>query len=87
MIIFWTFVIAALLGYVFGHYIKPNYRLQKAIKEARQTGVALLAAGNQGVYKTIVTDHNQSSELVVEVKELAVTQGGAGKGRVPECVL
>ncbi|GAA4435757.1 hypothetical protein GCM10023188_28010 [Pontibacter saemangeumensis] len=79
MIIFWTFVIGAVLGYVFGHYLKPNHRLRKAIAAARQTGTALLEEENRGVYKTIVTDQNKSSELVVEVKELAVTQGGQAK--------
>lgn len=79
MIIFWTFVIGAVLGYVFGHYIKPNRRLQKAIEAARKTGTLLLEEEHKGIYKTIVTDQNQSSELVVEVKELAVTQGGKVK--------
>lgn len=79
MIIFWTFVMAAVLGYMFGHYIKPNYRLREAIKAARQIGIAALEEENKGVYKTIVTDQNQSSELVVEVKELAVTRGGQVK--------
>ena len=79
MIIFWTFVIGAVLGYVFGHYIKPNYRLQKALQELRQKSIAVLEEGKKGIYKTIVTEHNQSSELVVEVKELAVTQTGLVK--------
>ena len=79
MLIFWTFVIAAVLGYVAGHYIKPNHRLHKAIKQAREIGNSLLQQGNKGVYKTIVTDNNQSSELVIEVKELAVTSGGQVK--------
>lgn len=79
MIIFWTFVIAALLGYMFGHYIRPNLRLRQAIQEARSTAAAALEEGNKGVYRTIVTDHNQSSELVVEVKELAVTKAGQVK--------
>ncbi|AKD04195.1 hypothetical protein POKO110462_11515 [Pontibacter korlensis] len=79
MLIFWTFVIGAVLGYVFGYYIKPNFRLRKAIKAAREACVAVLQEGNKGVYRTVVTDHNQSSELVVEVKELAVTQAGQVK--------
>ncbi|MBC5991424.1 hypothetical protein [Pontibacter cellulosilyticus] len=79
MIIFWTFVIGAVLGYVFGHYIKPNYRLQKVLKELRAKSIAALEEGNKGVYKTIVTEHEQSSELVVEVQELAVTQSGLVK--------
>ncbi|WP_242928285.1 YhcB family protein [Pontibacter vulgaris] len=79
MLIFWTLVIGAILGYVFGYYIKPNQRLRKAIKEARETCAAVLEESSKGVYKTIVTDHNQSSELVVEVKELAVTKSGQVK--------
>ena len=79
MIIFWTFVIGAVLGYVFGHYIKPNHRLRKALDAARETGRALLEEEHKGVYKTIVSENNKSSELVVEVKELAVTQGGQVK--------
>ncbi|MDQ3292112.1 MAG: hypothetical protein M3Q05_12570, partial [Bacteroidota bacterium] len=31
------------------------------------------------VYKTVVTENNKSSELVVEVKELAITQSGQVK--------
>lgn len=79
MLIFWTLVIGAVLGYVFGHYIKPNYKLRQAIQEVRQTLVDVLEEKNKGVYKTIITDHNQSSELIVEVKELAVTSGGQVK--------
>lgn len=79
MILFWMFVIGAVLGYVFGHYIKPNRRLQKAIQEARRASMAVLEEGNTGVYRTVVSDHSQSSELVVEVKELAVTQAGQVK--------
>ncbi|WP_165838209.1 hypothetical protein [Pontibacter arcticus] len=79
MLIFWIFVIGALLGYLFGYFIKPNLTLRNAIKEARDKGMLALQEHNKGVYKTIVTDHNQSSELVVEVKELAVTSGGQVK--------
>ncbi|WP_266205159.1 hypothetical protein [Pontibacter kalidii] len=79
MLIFWTLVIGAVLGYMFGYYIKPNQRLQKAIEQARQASMAVLEQGRQGVYRTVVTDHNQQSELVVEVKELAVTQAGQVK--------
>ncbi len=39
----------------------------------------MLEDEKKGVYKTIVTDNQKSSELVVEVKELAVTQGGQVK--------
>ncbi|MBF9254727.1 hypothetical protein I2I11_15585 [Pontibacter sp. 172403-2] len=79
MIIFWVFVIGVLLGYMFGHFIKPNLRLRQAIQEARSTAVAALKEENKGVYRTIVTEQNQSSELVVEVRELAVTSGGQVK--------
>ncbi|WP_299821508.1 hypothetical protein [uncultured Pontibacter sp.] len=79
MLIFWTLVIGAILGYIFGHYIRPNTRLQAALKEVRAKSIAALEEGNKGVYKTIVTDHNQSSELVTEVKELAVTEAGQVK--------
>ncbi len=79
MLIFWTLVVGALLGYLFGHYVQPNQRLKKAIKEARESCVAALTEGKKGVYRTVVTDHNQSSELIVEVKELAVTQAGQVK--------
>ncbi|MDX5483245.1 MAG: YhcB family protein, partial [Hymenobacteraceae bacterium] len=79
MLIFWTFVIGAVLGYVFGYYIKPNHRLRKAIGTAKEALKAALEEGNKGVYRTVVTDHNQTSELTVEVKELAVTQAGQVK--------
>ncbi|MCX2740722.1 hypothetical protein [Pontibacter anaerobius] len=79
MLFFWIFVIGAVLGYVFGHYVKPNRKLHKAIQQARLAGQSMLEEGNQGVYRTIVTDHNQTSELVVEVKELAVTRAGQVK--------
>ncbi|QCR21544.1 hypothetical protein [Pontibacter sp. SGAir0037] len=79
MVIFLTALIAAFLGYVYGQYIKPNQRLQRVIAETKAKCMAALAEGNKGVYKTIVTDHNDSSELVVEVKELAVTQSGQVK--------
>jgi transcription elongation factor GreA-like protein len=79
MLIFWTLVIGALLGYMFGHYIRPNLRLREAIRETRKKGAALLGEQNKGVYRTIVTDQNQSSELVVEVRELAVTKSGQVK--------
>src|SRR5690606_6180879 len=38
-----------------------------------------LDEGNRGVYKTIVSDDNGTSELVVEIKELATTEGGQVK--------
>lgn len=76
---FWIFVIAAALGYIIGHYVHPNIRLRKAISEAKEIGKKALGEGNQGVYRTIITDHNQSSELVVEVREQAVTKSGQVK--------
>lgn len=79
MLFFWTFVIGAALGYIFGHYLKPNRRLRKVIQEARQANMAVLEEGNKGVYRTVVTEHDQTSELVVEVKELAVTKAGQVK--------
>lgn len=72
-------MLGALVGYVFGYYIRPNQRLRNTIRETKEKCRAALEEGNKGVYKTIVTDQHKSSELVVEVKELAVTQGGQVK--------
>jgi len=77
--IFWTFVIAFMIGYIYGYYIKPKYKIRNTLKELRERCIAALEESNKGVYKTIVTDNNKSSELVVEVKELAVTQQGQVK--------
>ena len=79
MLIFWTFFIGAILGYIIGNYVAPNRRLQAAIREVRQQCVAALEEGNKGVYKTLVTENGRSSELVVEVRELAVTKTGQVK--------
>jgi len=79
MLIFWTLVVGALLGYVFGHYIKPNLRLRESIREAKRLGNAVIESENMGVYRTIVTDKGQTSELTVEVKEIAVTSAGQVK--------
>ncbi|WP_204281967.1 hypothetical protein [Pontibacter burrus] len=79
MIIFWTFVIGAVLGYLIGHYVRPNMRLRQSLEKAKQLAGTMLQEGHKGVYKTIVTDNNQTSELIVEVKELAVTKGGQVK--------
>lgn len=79
MIIFVTAITAFLIGYLYGHKIRPNKRLHNALKEARESCKAVLEEGNKGVYKTIVSDKNKSSELVVEVKELAVTKNGQVK--------
>lgn len=79
MLLFWIFVIGAVLGYMYGHYLKPNLSLRKAIQEAREASQAVLQEGHQGVYRTVVSDHNEQSELVVEVKELAITQAGMVK--------
>jgi hypothetical protein len=81
MFIFWTFVIGALLGYVYGYYIRPKQRLRQAIREVREQCIAALEGGNKGVYRTIVTDNNRSSELVVEIQEQALTQNGQVKVR------
>ncbi|MGV3587454.1 MAG: hypothetical protein ACO1OF_10650 [Adhaeribacter sp.] len=79
MAIFLTFILAATLGYIYGHYIRPKQLLRSAIKEVRQKCIAVLEGGHKGLYRTIITDNNQSSELVVEVKELAVTKTGQVK--------
>ncbi|QMU29296.1 hypothetical protein [Adhaeribacter radiodurans] len=80
MAIFWTFIIGALLGYIYGYHIRPKQRLKYAVREVRDKCVAALEEGNKGVYKTVVTNSaNKSSELVVEVKELAITQSGQVK--------
>lgn len=79
MAIFLTFVIAFLFGYVYGYRIKPNQRLRKTIQTVKEQCAAVLDEGNRGVYKTIVSDDNGTSELVVEIKELATTEGGQVK--------
>ena len=79
MLVFLTFVIAFVLGYFYGHNIRPNNRLREAIREVKEKCMAALEEGNRGVYKTFVTEDNKSSELVAEVKELAVTQQGQVK--------
>jgi spore cortex formation protein SpoVR/YcgB (stage V sporulation) len=53
--------------------------LRNALIEAKEKCRLALEEGHKGVYKTIVTDQNKSSELVVEVKELAITQTGQVK--------
>lgn len=79
MLIFWALIIGAALGYLYGHRIKPNRKLQRAIQTAKHACAFALQQGNKGVYRTIITDHNQTSELTVEVEELAVTQAGQVK--------
>jgi hypothetical protein len=79
MIIFLCSLIAFLIGHLYGHKIRPNKRLRKALKEVTDSCTAVLEEGNKGVFKTIVTENNRSSELVVEVKELAVTRTGKVK--------
>ena len=74
-----TFIIGALLGYIYGYYIRPKQRLHQTIQEVRQKCISALQGGNRGVYKTIVTDNSRSSELVVEIQEQAVTQNGQVK--------
>lgn len=77
--IFLVFIIAFFLGYFYGYRIKPNQQLREARRELREKCKAVLEEGRKGVYKTIVMDQNKSSELVVEVKELAVTEAGQVK--------
>jgi hypothetical protein len=77
--IFWIFIIGALLGYIYGYYIRPKQQLRQTIREVRQQCLAALEGGNKGVYRTIVTDNDRSSELVVEIQEQAVTQNGQVK--------
>lgn len=77
--IIFTFVFAFLLGYIYGYRIKPNQRLREKTREVRDKYKAILEEGRKGVYKTIVMDEHKSSELVVEVKELAVTELGQVK--------
>ncbi|WP_210465332.1 MULTISPECIES: hypothetical protein [Rufibacter] len=79
MAIFFAFILAAILGYIYGHRIRPNKRLQKTLRELKEKCSAVLEDEKKGVYKTIVTENQKSSELVVEVKELAVTQAGQVK--------
>lgn len=79
MAIFLTFVFAFLFGYIYGYRIKPNQRLRQTIQTVKEQCAAVLDEGNRGVYKTIVSDDNGTSELVVEIKELATTEGGQVK--------
>ncbi|WP_205502466.1 hypothetical protein [Rufibacter psychrotolerans] len=72
-------ILAAFLGYIYGNRIRPNQKLRKALAEVRQKCQAVLEEGRKGVYKTLVQEEQKSSELVVEVKELAVTQAGQVK--------
>lgn len=67
------------MGYIVGHYIVPNRHLRKALHDVRKQCAVALEEGNKGVYKTIVNDNGKSSELVVEVRELAVTKTGQVK--------
>lgn len=62
-----------------GHYVMPNRKLRQALHDVRTQCAAALEEGNKGVYKTIVTDNGKSSELVVEVRELAITKTGQVK--------
>ena len=79
MLLFWTFVIGAALGYLIGHFLKPNIRLRQSIQEAKRICGTVLQEGNKGIYKTIITDQHKTSELIVEIRELAVTKGGQVK--------
>lgn len=79
MAIFITAIIAALLGYIYGYYIRPRQKLRQTIREVREKCQAVLEAGNKGVFRTIVTDQDQTSELVVEIQQQAYTQNGQVK--------
>ncbi len=80
MMTFFLGIIAAFyLGYIYGHKFRPNQRLRTALKEVREKCAAVLEGGNKGLYKTVVTDDNKSSELQVEIKELAITKNGLVK--------
>ncbi|GAB2534383.1 hypothetical protein [Rufibacter soli] len=79
MIFLLIFFIGAFAGYLYGFKIRPDQQLRHALQEIREKGTLLLEDARKGVYKTIVTDQNASSELVVEVKELALTQAGQVK--------
>ncbi len=71
--------LAFFMGYIYGYWIKPNRQLKETIRRTRESCLAALEDGRKGVYKTIVMDGNKSSELVVEVKEQAVTELGQVK--------
>lgn len=73
------FFVAFMLGYLYGYKIKPNKRLRHALQQVKEQCREALEEGNKGIYKTIVTEDSKLSELVVEVKELAVTEGGQVK--------
>ncbi len=77
--IIFVFAFAFFLGYVYGYWVKPNQRLREKTRDLRDRYRAILEEGRMGVYKTIVMDKDKSSELVVEVKELAVTELGQVK--------
>jgi hypothetical protein len=79
MVFVFVLLMGAVLGYIYGNMIRPNLRLQKALQEVKAKCLAVLEGGRTGVYRTIVTDNQKSSELVVEIKELAVTQAGQVK--------
>jgi hypothetical protein len=79
MIIFFVSIVAFFIGYLYGHKIRPNRRLRKALKEVNEKCTAVLQEGNKGVYRTVVTENAKSSELTVEVKELAITRNGQVK--------
>ena len=54
-----TLAIAAFLGYIYGHHIRPKARVRQVIKEVQEKCKAVLEEGNKGVYKTIVTDKDK----------------------------
>ncbi len=71
-----TALVAFFIGYIYGNKIKPRKQMRKALIEVQEKCKVVLEEGNKGVYRTVVSDNNQSSELTVEVKELAITKNG-----------
>lgn len=72
-------IIAALAGYIYGARLRPDKELSEVLDRLKNQGEDLLTDGKKGVYRTVVTDQQKSSELTVEVKEVAQTQAGQVK--------
>ncbi len=67
------------MGYFLGSRLGPHRELKTTLQELRTQCEAALNEGRRGVYTTLITDQQKSSELVIEVKELATTQAGQVK--------